>query len=260
MLNINECNYKEKLIEITTHEKKCFKGGRLTEYVTEGRHLTSDKEILNVVSGYEIDLADCPQQGKKPHPINFTEKEQNVISQKIAELFEKGVIENANPEPDEFVSKVFVREKKNGSSYRVLLDLSKLNEVVHYQHFKMESLKTAIDMMTPNCYMASIDIASAYYHVPIAQRHQKLLKFEWQGKLYKFVALPNGLSSGPRIYAKLMKPCYAALRSVGYCSASYIDDNYLQGRDKTECIQNVIETAKLLLKLGLVIHPEKSQF
>ena len=51
----------------------------------------------------------------------------------------------------------------------------------------MESLTTGIDMMTLNFHMDSIDIASAYYQVSIAQRHQKWLKFEWHGKLYKFV-------------------------------------------------------------------------
>ena len=260
MLNINVKNYKEKLTNIAAHEKQCFQGGRLKQFMSEWMSLTSDKEILNAINGYEIELTDIPWQMKKPKPITFTVKEENVISKEIAELLRKGVIEKTENESNDFVSKIFVREKKHGSAYRMILDLSKLNDVVQYRHFKMDTLKSAINMMTPNCYMASIDIASAYYHVPIAQQHKKLLKFEWEGKLYQFVALPNGLCSGPRVYTKLMKPCYSMLRNEGYCSTSYIDDNYLQGVDKNECIQNVIETAKLLLKLGFVIHPEKSQF
>ena len=50
------------------------------------------------------------------------------------------------------------------------------------------------------------------------------------------------------------------LRNKGYCCTSYLDDNYLQGEDKNVCIHNINENAKLLLKLGFVIHSEKSQF
>ena len=73
-------------------------------------------------------------------------------------------------------------------------------------HFKMDTLETAIKMVTPNCHMASIDLKDAYCCVPVHENDQKYLKFKWQGKLYQFTALPNGLSSGPRDFTKLMKP------------------------------------------------------
>ena len=41
----------------------------------------------------------------------------------------------------------------------------------------MDTLTIAIKIMSPGCYMASVDLKDAYYTVPIAKEHQKFLKF-----------------------------------------------------------------------------------
>lgn len=42
----------------------------------------------------------------------------------------------------------------------------------------MESLQTAIQMITKGCYMASIDLKDAYYCIPIEEDYQKYPKFQ----------------------------------------------------------------------------------
>ena len=59
----------------------------------------------------------------------------------------------------------------------MILNLKELNKFIVYRHFKMDSLKTVKDLMSQGCYMASVDIKDAYYTVPIATEHQKILKF-----------------------------------------------------------------------------------
>ena len=63
--------------------------------------------------------------------------------------------------------------------------------------------------------MASIDLSDDYYSVPVALTDQKYLLFKFEGQLYKFVCLPNGLSSAPRIFTKLLKPVFSALHKQG---------------------------------------------
>ena len=87
-----------------------------------------------------------------------------------------------------------------------------------------------------------------------------LLKFCFDGALYKYACFPNGLASAPRIFTKLLKPAYAILRSMGHLNSGYIDDSYLQGDTSAECHKNVIDTITLFTKLGSHIHPEKSVF
>ena len=87
-----------------------------------------------------------------------------------------------------------------------------------------------------------------------------LLKFCFDGALYKYACFPNGLASAPRIFTKLLKPAYAILRSMGHLNSGYIDDSYLQGDTSAECHKNVTDTITLFTKLGFHIHPEKSVF
>jgi hypothetical protein len=140
----------------------------------------------------------------------------------------------------------------------MILNLKELNKFIVYKHFKMESLNSVLDLMTPGCFMASADIKDAYYTVPVAQEHQKYLRFMWRDKLYQYVCLPNGLSSAPRMFTKLLKPVFKHLREKGLLSSSYIDDVYLQGDTFQECHDNAMSTVKLLRDLGFVIQEEKS--
>ena len=87
-----------------------------------------------------------------------------------------------------------------------------------------------------------------------------LLKFCFEGALYKYACFPNGLASAPRIFTKLLKLAYAILRSMGHLNSGYIDDSYLQGDTSAECHKNVTNTITLFTKLGFQIHPEKSVF
>ena len=90
-----------------------------------------------------------------------------------------------------------------------------------YVHFKMETLSSVLSLITPGCYLASIDLKDAYYSILTHTDHSKYLKFFWKGQLYKSLVLPNGLCSGPRKFTKLMKPSIAILRIEGHIIVTY---------------------------------------
>ena len=169
----------------------------------------------------------------------------------------RGVIKPVSDTENGFVSSIFLREKKE-NKHRLILNLKEFNKNVVYQHFKMDNLKTALNMMRQNCFMASIDLSDAYYSVPMALTDQKYLIFKFEGQLYKFVCLPNGLSSAPRIFTKLLKPVFSALHKQGHQIMGYLDDSFLMGDTFEECKKSVIATVKLFTKLGFQVHPDKS--
>ena len=88
--------------------------------------------------------------------------------------------------------------------------------------------------------MASVDLKDAYYSIPIAEEDRKFLMFEWKGKYYQFTCLPNGLSSTPRIFKKILKPVYGHLRSYGHTCMGHIDDSLLIGQTFYSCQRNVL--------------------
>ena len=140
----------------------------------------------------------------------------------------------------------------------MILNLKALNKFVDYHHFKMDTFRTALKLIRPGCLMASVDLKVAYYSIPIAEEDRKLLMFQWKGKYYQFTYLPNGLSSAPRIFTKILKPVYARLRSIGHTCMGHIDDSLLVGQSFSSCHRDIADTVTLFTYLGFTIHPVKS--
>ena len=70
----------------------------------------------------------------------------------------------------------------------------------------------------------------------------------------------NGLSPGPRKFTKFTKPPLAVLKLEGIIIAIFIDDLIILGETYEECLTGSIETIKMFLSLGFLIHPDKSTF
>ena len=69
--------------------------------------------------------------------------------------------------------------------------ISKNNNFVNCNHFKMESINNVINLNKPNVYMASIDLKDAFFSAPMYNDHQRYLKFIF-GNLFQFTSMPNG--------------------------------------------------------------------
>ena len=141
---------------------------------------------------------------------------------------------------------------------KLRMNLKYLNLAVEYHHFKMETIQSVIQMMTKNCYMASVDLKDAYYSIPVHSEDRKYLRFRWNDRLYQFTCLPNGLSEAPRKFTKILKVPFTYLRARGHSNSAYIDDSALLAQTRTLCQNNVQATVHLLDELGFTVHPEKS--
>ena len=93
----------------------------------------------------------------------------------------------------------------------------------HY-HFKIDSLSTITKLVAQN-YVASVDMKDAYYSISIRSSDRKFLRFIWEGELYEFNCLPNGLSCAPRIFTKNFKPPLSTLHKQGHIAVAHLDDS-----------------------------------
>ena len=243
----------------STTSQGSFIAGRTKHFIPAWKEITADKQILEMVQGCPIDFKCIPKQFSTVHPISQTLDEKEIITREIHKLLTKGVIEETSHLEGEYISSIFVRKKKD-NTYRMILNLKDLNQNIEKKHFKMDTFLSAVNLVKQNCYMASVDLRDAYYTIPISTKYRKYLRFERQGKLYQYTCLPNGLSSAPRNFTKILKPVYSSLRSKGHLNVGYIDDSYYQGDTREECKQNVQETVNLFENLGFLPHPEKSVF
>ena len=173
-------------------------------------------------------------------------------------MLKKGIIVQCSRDTGDFISTIFVIPKSD-VSYRMMLNLKRLYKPVEYHHFKIDSLLSAARMMRFNYYMCTFDVKDAYYCVKMSEFYTKYLEFRWKGKHFAFQCFPNGLSSAPRLFTKIMKAAFLHLRTSGHESVVYIDDAFLKAITFQSCCENVEATVKLLVDLGFIIHPEKSQ-
>ena len=79
-----------------------------------------------------------------------------------------------------------------------------------------------------------------------------------KNKIYEFQVLPNGFNDGMRIFCKIMKGLIFTLRKMGFSIIIYVDVASLQGETYQECLENILETIKLLYDLGFTINFKKS--
>ena len=66
----------------------------------------------------------------------------------------------------QFVSPIFIIHKPD-RGIRLILNLKSLNEYVKYRHFKMESIRSVLNLVTKDCFMCTVDLKDAYYSVKV---------------------------------------------------------------------------------------------
>lgn len=240
-----------------------FLAGKTRNYYKNWTKITNDQWILKTVCGYEVELQTIPRQMKIPKPLIFSDEEEELIECEVHRFLNTNIIEkvdNDMKDENEYISNIFTRPKKDGK-IRIILNLKQFNsECMKNIHFKMETLKAAIDAMRKDCFFASVDLSEAFYSIPIKKKDRKYFRFLFKGTKYQFTALVMGLTTSPRVFTKIMKPVFATLRAKGFISTAYIDDSCLQGSTYDQCKNNVLETVTLIDSLGLTVHPSKSVF
>ena len=136
---------------------------------------------------------------KGPFEQKHSQRDSDIISKEIKKLLQKQVIAKCDINEGDYFSSLFVRPEKDGS-FRTILNLKCLNEECFTYDFKMETIKQVIHMITPNCYLASLDIKDAFYTVLIYEQHKKYLKFLNTGIAYQFEVMPSGYLDAMRVF------------------------------------------------------------
>ena len=182
-----------------------FVAGNLNIFYLNWKLITNDEIFLDIIKNdLKIDFKEVPVNICVPK-IHHSTKEKEIINSEVQKLLDNGVIVLCDREPNDFVSTVFTRKKKDDSS-RTILNLKYLNEFVRYGHFKMDSLTDVFKTIKKDVWMDSVDLKDAFFTVPAHISHQKYFKFGWFQNFYKFLGMPNGYSDAMRIFTKILKP------------------------------------------------------
>ena len=92
----------------------------------------------------------------------------------VEEMLELGVICPVKEASICFMGTIFGKEKPNGK-IRTILDISQLNIFILNEHFKMLKVADVPLSIQQNVLFISVDLTSAYWHIPIHAHFQKYL-------------------------------------------------------------------------------------
>ena len=96
------------------------------------------------------------------------EPQDRAISDEIATMLECGVICRARPCKDSIISLTFCVIKKGTDKLRPCLDLRPLNRFLDPPKFWLDGLPVVRKLLRPGDWTCSLDLSSAYWHVPLA--------------------------------------------------------------------------------------------
>ena len=235
-------------------------GGRLRCFYPKWEQITNDQWVLDVIkNGYKFEFLQMPSfNGIKENKLS--KEKLLIIQQEVKELLQKGAIE---PVPQEhinqgFYSTLFLVPKKTGE-LRPVINLRPLNRYIKHQHFKMDTMKSVMNLVRQGDYAITLDLKDAYLHIPIHQNHKKYLRFSVANQQYQFTALPFGPTSAPRTFTKVTAVIAAYVRRRGLRLAVYLDDWLGLNAMKTRLLQDRTLLITLLAELGFIINTKKSQ-
>ena len=186
-------------------------------------------------------------------------KNIKICGNKVSEFLEYKIIKVISPNHDQYISHIFPVPKKTLGEFRIIFDLSDLNEYVRKVHFKMDSISDIFIMIKPGDFFVSVDLSDAYYCIAMHLLSMPYLTFIFLNVYYQFTCLPQGLSSAPRIFTKVMRVVLSFLRIRSVRIAAWIDDFLIAARSRQLCQEHAFLTVRTFEELGFVPNREKSQ-
>ena len=82
------------------------------------------------------------------------------------------------------------------------------------------------------CVFGSFTRLLTFVHVPIHKDSRRFLRFAVQNRIFRFIALPFGITSGQRIFVKVISVVLAFLRSQQLHLHAYLDDWLIRENQK----------------------------
>ena len=126
-------------------------------------------------------------------------------------------------------------------------------------HQKFSRVDDAASLMTPGCYMAKVDLRSAYRSVKISKASQRVtgLKWNFNGKTVylKDTRLPFGGRLSPGIFHRLTQAVKRMMVRRGFdLLVVYLDDFLIIAETEAQCAEALNCLIQLLRRLGFAIH------
>jgi len=192
---------------------------------------------------HEIDTGDSEPIYVRPFRRSLAEEEE--IKKEVQDMYEAGVIESST---SPWCFPVLRVPKKDGTK-RFSIDFRKLNAVTRQDRFPLPNIDSLLDRLSGAKMFSTLDIAAAYWNVPLAEKSKEKTAFQAGNRLHQFKVMPFGLSGAPATFQRFLLNVIGDLELIPYLDdiiiPSFTVEEHLL---KLEAVFNRIMNAQLKLK------------
>ena len=177
------------------------------------------------------------------------------VQEEIKEMLDKGVFV---PSKSPYSSPIVIVPKKDGTN-RMCIDYRELNEITTKDAYPLPRIGQTIDALQGAGYFSSLDLASGYWQVPVAERDRQKTAFcTPESGLYEFVKMPFGLTNAPATFQRLINEVFKddPFKHV----PTFLDDLLVYSETPEEHLDNLEEFIQKLRAPGLNLKPKKCYF
>ena len=198
------------------------------EFTCEG-----DKKGRTDITTHAIRLHDPTPIKQATRRLNPDDQEW--VEEEVGRMLDDDIIEPSNAA---WASPLVIVKKKDGAR-RFCIDYRKLNQVTIKDSYPLPKIEEALDALAGSMYFCSLDLASAYWQIPMDPDSMDYTTFCCRQGLFRYKVMPFGLCNAPATCERLMELMLTGL-NWKKCLI-YIDDILIYGTTFEDCLNNFVE-------------------
>eukprot|EP00731_Ephydatia_muelleri_P013152 Em0007g462a len=161
---------------------------------------TSDSDIGRTrLVQHHIDTQGANPVKQPPRRLPFHRREE--VKRMLNDMLAQGVIE---PATGPWSSPVVLVQKKDGST-RFCVDFHQLNSLTKKDAHPLPRVDDTLDSLSGAQWFCTIDLASGYWQVEVAEEDKEKTAFSTPFGLFQFRTMPFGLCNAPSTFQRLME-------------------------------------------------------
>ena len=180
--------------------------------------------------------------------------EYEVVKSHIQQLLETQIIrESCSP----YASPIVLVKKKDGSP-RLCVDYRQLNSKTRKDAFPLPRIEETLDSLSGACWFSTLDLASGYHQVPVAESDKAKTAFCTPFGLFEWNRMPFGLCNAPSTFQRLMQRIFGDQQCQSLLL--YLDDVVVFSTSVSQHLQRLEVVLGRLQQEGLKAKLEKCAF
>ena len=205
------------------------------------------------VKPYDVQVVRPNEPVKVTKLRRYAPVHEAAMKQQVQELIAAGI---ARKSDSPWASPVLMVKKSNGS-WRMCVDLRRVNERTLTLHWPLPRIDDLIRRTNGAKYFAKFDLLKGYWQFPVAERSIKFFAFVTPFGVYEMTRVPMGAKNSGAHFQQVMAEVLGDLFDRGV--AVYLDDVLVYAGDTDELLKVLESFFQRLDKFGIRLHPGKAE-